>query len=39
MAMLCYGGLSGAIATIAVYPFDLVKTILAVQTSNELDVI
>lgn len=30
MAMLGFGGASGAIATMAVYPFDLVKTILAV---------
>jgi len=29
-AMLAFGGFSGALATISVYPFDLIKTILAV---------
>lgn len=31
MGYLCFGGLSGALATTFVYPFDLVKTLLAVQ--------
>ncbi|KAM3139229.1 hypothetical protein pb186bvf_008639 [Paramecium bursaria] len=33
-SLLLIGGLSGAIATTTVYPFDLVKTILAVQEGN-----
>lgn len=33
-SLLLIGGLSGAIATTTVYPFDLVKTILAVQDGN-----
>lgn len=32
--MLLFGAFSGALATMAVYPFDLVKTILAVQSGN-----
>lgn len=30
MSMLAFGAFSGALATMTVYPFDLVKTILAV---------
>ncbi|CAD8163333.1 unnamed protein product [Paramecium octaurelia] len=35
ISMLIFGAFSGALATMTVYPFDLVKTILAVQTNQE----